>query len=399
MTWCLFWREKVVLSLTIGAILFFITSAGFSQTVVKKYPENLTFSIHGLQLPEAIRQLEKITGLHFIYSSNKIPGRSRITLAITDGSLEEVLALLEDQTNLSFKRQEQYVVIKAGNENLVSKEQQQIQRLPEGRKFNYGLTLADSGILHASAKKHTYENLSLVFSRQPFRNQLKDVGMYFDTIRLKQLPREEVRQLNVKNRHRGWFISGGVRLSEYLAGAEFQAGLRSLYVIYSPGIMKGGRYHGAYGLGTSFLLKNNLSVNPAYTYFTFQQKANYSVMMNPESHFSQIDLAFTAKHHQIKLMVQYAFNENLQLRLGPVINSLVTTYQLPEKGLFRTYSDRPVSIPPTGGSSGATTSNYPSMAAEVTVVKGITQYPPQTLRLWVNWEASFSYKLNFFKRP
>jgi hypothetical protein len=399
MTRCLFWREKVVLSLTIGAILFFITPSGFSQTVAKKYPEKLTFSIHGLQLPDAIRQLEKITGLHFIYSSNKIPGLSRITLTITDRSLEEVLVLLEDQTNLSFKKQEQYVVIKASNENLVSKEHQQIRRLPEGRKFNYGLTLADSGILHASAKRHTYEELPLVFSRQPFRNQLKDVGMYFDTVRLKQLPREEVRQLNVKNRHRGWFVSGGVRLSEHLAGAEFQAGLRSLYIIYSPGIMKGGRYHGAYGLGTSFLLKNNLSINPAYTYFAFQQKANYSVLMNPESHFSQVDLGFTAKHHQIKLMFQYAFSENLHLRLGPVINSLVTTYQFPEKALSRPYSDRSVSIPATGVSSGATTSYYPSMGAEVTVVKRVAQYPPQTLRLWVNWEASFSYKLNFFKRP
>lgn len=398
MTRCLFWREKVVLSLTIGVALFFITQRGFSQTVLKKYPEKLTFSIHGLQLPEAIRQLEKITGLHFIYSSNKIPGHSRVTLSITDRSLEEVLALLGDQTNLSFKRQEQYVVIKTDNESLVSKEHQQIRRLPEAKNFNYALTLADSGILHASAKKHTYEGLPLVFSKQPFRNQLKDVGMYFDTVRLKQLPREEIRQLNVKNRHRGWFISGGVRLSEYLAGAEFQAGLRSLYVIYSPGLMKGGRYHGAYGLGTSFLLKSNLSVNPAYTYFTFQQKANYSALMNTEAHFSQVDLAFTAKHHQIKLMFQYAFNENLQLRLGPVINSLVTTYHLPEKRLFDTYIDRSVSTPATGGSSGAT-SYYPSMGAQVTVVKGFTQYPPETLRLWVNWEASFSYKLNFFKRP
>jgi hypothetical protein len=222
--------------------------------------------------------------------------------------------------------------------------------------------------------------------------------MYFDTVRLKQLPVKEIRQINIKNNHRGWFVSGGIRLSQYSGGAEFRAGIRSLYVVFSPGVIKGGRYHGAYGLGTSLLLKNNLSFNPMYTYFVLNQKADFSKALNGvngETLLSQYDLAFTAKHHQIKLLFQYSFSNNLSIHFGPVFNSLRTTYHLPQQIILNEVAD-----PSTKLVGARTDVGYgTSISSDARFIKRIGQYPPQTMRLWLNWEASLSYKLNFFKRP
>jgi hypothetical protein len=396
---CLFWRAKVVLSLTIGTIFFFIAHNGSAQSSINKHAEKLTFSFHALPFQEAIRHLEKITGIHFIYSSNKIPGSKKITLKIADKSLEEVLTLLSSKTNLVFKRKDQYIVIKAGKE-IVEKNIQHARKSPESKIPDYTLTLADSVVLQASINKYErpeQRRISGLGLSEPYlKNHLQDLGMYFDTVRLKQLPVKEVRQINIKNRHRGWFISGGLRLSQYSGGAEFRAGIRPLYVVFSPGLIKGGRYHGAYGLGTTLLLKKNLSFNPMYTYFTFQQKANFPELLKAETFPSTFDLAFTARHHQVKLLFQYSFSNNVNIQVGPVFNTLRTIYHLPQQIIVNEIIE-----PSTSSLEGARTVSYGSSSSsqQGRIIKRFAQYPPQTLRVWLNWEASISYKLNFFKRP
>jgi hypothetical protein len=391
---------KVVLSLAIGTCLFLITHSGTAQSSISKPPEKLTFNIRALPFQEAIRHLEKITGLHFIYSSNKIQSSQKITLNITDKSLDEVLTLLGNKTNLLFKKNDKYIVIKAGKERNVAPNIQRGRKSPESKMFNYTLTVADSMVLRASISKYERPEPAQVselsFSKPYFKNHFQELAVYFDTVRLKQLSVKEVRQINIKNRHQGWFFSGGIRLSQYSGGAEFQAGIRSLYVVFSPGVIKGGRYHGAYGLGTSLLLKNNLSFNPMYTYFAFQQKANYAKTMSTETVSTELllapyDLAFTAKHHQVKLLFRYAFNENLNIHFGPVFNTLQTTYHMPQIIMIGQVAA------PSGAANDARFGS--SVSSETRIVKRFIQYPPQTQRSWLNWEASFSYRLNFFKRP
>src|SRR5687768_16073162 len=98
----LFWKVRVVPSLILGLSFIFITHSGLSQSSAnKQHSKKITVSIRETRIKEAILELERITGLHFVYSSNKIDERIRVTLHASDRSLEEVLGLLAAQANLS----------------------------------------------------------------------------------------------------------------------------------------------------------------------------------------------------------------------------------------------------------------------------------------------------------
>src|SRR5690349_985862 len=83
-----------------------------AQTVDGILTKSISLSYQDKRFHDVVEDLERVTGLHFIYSSNKIEVNGRVTLSAHRHSLDDVLAQLGKQMNLTFKVQGKYVVIK-----------------------------------------------------------------------------------------------------------------------------------------------------------------------------------------------------------------------------------------------------------------------------------------------
>ena len=392
---CLSWREKVVGSVATGIILLCMAQHTGAQTItVAHNTRNITVSSNGVYFHDLIHQLADVTGLHFIYSSNKIKTHARVYLTVHNKPVEEVLGLLGDQLNLVFKKQDRHVVIKtipAMQPSAVvltgELKQKSIARINKGSRPL--LTLPDSAILTASTKVSGTPAPS--FSSDYFKKHLRDLQVYFDTSMLKRLPAQYIRKINLNNNHSGLFISAGFVVNDYSVGTELQAGIRSAYAVYSSGWMSGGQHSNRYGVGSSLLLSRNFSLNPVYTFAAIRE------------HIAESPWKVSAKHHQLKLMVQYSLSKNVAVRLGPSFNYVAATYtfQRPKhvfenvmiirpdspKGTYTNIEDG-VGMPHQGVYTGATV--YRVQAAPHNYL---------AVRSWMGWEASISYKINFFRRP
>jgi hypothetical protein len=386
---CLPWKEKVVRSVATAIILFCTVQNAFPQTIAgAQAPKKITLSCNGIYFQDFINQLAGITGLHFIYSSSKIRTNSLVYLTVRDKSVEEVLGLVGDQLRLSFKKQDRHVVIKTlpvVQPSFVARPLQPKQKNVVRPSIEPAslLTLPDSTILTASAK--IAGNPAPSFSSDYFKKHLQDLQVYFDSAMLTRIPPQYIRKINLNNNHRGFFISAGFVVNDYSAGTELQAGIRSAYAVFNSGWTKSGQYSSRYGVGSSFLLSRNFSVNPVYTFAAIREKS------------SESPWKLCAKHHQVKLMVQYSLSRHVAVRFGPSFNYLnaVYTFQRP-KPIFETIiiagTDNPKNVY-YRGEYGA----QPSRAGAYMIFTPPGSY--QTIRSWMGWEASISYKINFFRRP
>lgn len=395
---CLFWKEKVVRSFAILVISLSIYQQALPQSSAQTLQQpKFSLSCNALHFQDVIKQLEKMTGVHFVYSTNKIQTNKRISLTVSEKPLDEILRLLERQTNLVFKRKDQHVVIKTADENLpdANQPQQQLKSIAtkspntnNERPLERLYSVEDKFTLKPGLQS-TLRYPTTLLGDNYLKNDYKDLSLYFDTTMLAGLARNDLQHINIKDNHKGWFISSGFVINDYSMGAEFQAGLRSIYFVYSPTWLKDARMHSAYGLGTSIPVNKNISLNIVYAYAPLKGK-EYSIVKT-ENQINSKDLTYSANHHQIKLMMQYAFTRNINLRTGITINRMVTTLHLPKDAAIL-INDRNINTSPSG------TYLMTSFAEESLPEVQPTEMTIKKFDMWMSWEATVSYKINFEKR-
>lgn len=394
---CLSWRAKVVRNLIFALCIGLTFPAAFSQSVnTTTSGKRISLSVNGRYFHDVIDHLASITDLHFIYSSNKIEANTLISLSVIDSSLEEVLGLLGKQMNLTFKVQGRYVIIKTAPAAPASNIVKPLRSERPVENFNRSPLATqprDSSEAVASTADRTLsltETSLTSDSDENFRRHLKRIQPYFNTALIKKLPPYEIRKINTKNNHPGWFVSGGFMVNDYSAGVELQAGIKPVYLIWTPAWLGTGKYYGGYGVGTSIALKANFSFSPAYMYGHRDQKETY-FERGMYGRVTANQVAFTAKHHQFKVMMQYNVSENIQIRMGPVFNYMLSRYSYPvwDKTIvingspLEDYGARPTSSTPV----------------TVTVIRESKQGSYQDFKSWVGWQAGISYRINFFRRP
>src|SRR5688572_12928222 len=106
----LFWTEKVARRILPTLISLFICFSALSQSAPRTQGITLTERESGFHL--VIEKLSKMTGLHFIYSSNKVAVNKKVSVTVFNKPLDHILSLLGNQTNVSFTRKDDYVIIK-----------------------------------------------------------------------------------------------------------------------------------------------------------------------------------------------------------------------------------------------------------------------------------------------
>lgn len=391
---CSFWKAKVVRSLVAVLASLLIIQQAQSQSTAHNAQQKVSLSCNALQFQDVVKKLEVITGLHFVYSSNKIQINKPVTLNLSGKPLENVLETLGSQMDLVFKRNGQHIVIKTRDK--LPAESKQVVTIPESKIYQRSEskllkhpTSIDDRFSSKPGTQTTLKYPTTLLGSNHLQKHYKDLSLYFDTVRLAGVTNNDLQNINIKNNHRGWFVSSGFVINNYSLGAEFQAGLRSVYVVYSPSWVKDSRFHNAYGLGTSIPLKQKISFNMVYTYAHLKGKGGNSAKIIEGT--SASNMIFSAKHHQVKLMMQYAFTKNINLRTGLTINSQVTAYQLRNKDLVFFIEDINNSFIDAGNSNAAPYGGHPEPSK-------FPNSTMETLDMWMSWEATISYKINFEKR-
>jgi hypothetical protein len=389
MTQSLSWKEKVVRKLTIIVSCLLISTFALAQaTKPSAIDKTITLPQGVMRFDDLVSKLSGITGLNFIYSSNKIETGRNISISFRNNTLEEVFQALGNKMNLTFKRRDSYVIIlRNAPKKAVASRPSSVQPQSAPSKFIAAPDSSEKSIVAFAAPslKLTEDNGKFL-SREYFKERLHH---YFDTALLASVPMADLRKINVNNSHRGWFFSLGAAVNNYSVGPEMQFGVRSLYVTVGRRFLKTSTMT-AYGLGTSFLLSHNLSLNPSYTYGVVRQ--------NDLTVLGQKGIVFGNRlrvgEHQLKLMLQYAVDEKISFRLGPTFSHLVA-----RRLDYFAQSMEFTTMVSAASPAGQTRFDYLSQPTQsAPAVKMLAIYTEDTYTR-IGWEASLALRLNFFKRP
>jgi hypothetical protein len=360
------------------------------QTVDAALTKKISLSYQDKRFHDVVEDLERVTGLHFIYSSNKIEVNGRVTLSAYHHTLDDVLTQLGKQMHLVFKVQGKYVVIKTlaavpAISKLVSTAPASAQSSEPAADFSYPPSLI------ANPSFDTRDVSAATLSYPQVKKDLQTLQVYFDSGVLQKIPSHYIRKIG--QRHRlGWFASGGLMMNDYSVGAVFQVGMRSLYFVTSSSWMSDSKYHGAYGLGSSIKLARNFSVNPAITFSPMRETSTHTT--NFYGHKIDENVRVKAGQWQMKWMVQYALGRHINLNFGPTFNRLHTSLTRSDVSLSK-FTQVAGFIGDAQGFSayGREPSTQPMVTTVVVMDSHEKHY--ETLQYWVGWEASVSYRINF----
>lgn len=380
----LFSTVKGVLKISLIAIAAF---SGFHAGAQSLLATPVTYSSKSVKLDKVIDDLSRMTGIYFVYSSNKIVANQPVSLTVTGQPLLEVLDLIGKQLNLSFKSEGRHVVIKS---------------LPPVSKpvAHTSKLRSDDIILATTAEQYVvpqrkYEIPPQIQPAVPATSNLSSpneylqksiirLQSYFDSTTLSNVPVQYVRRINRHFLNRGWFISVGPVFNDYSSGFELQAGLPHMFAIYAPTWISMEKFHGAYGIGSSVQISEKFSFNPSYLFARVKESETFNYYGVPPFRED-----VTMDHHQVKFMLQYNHVKVISLRAGVTLNASKSTYdyQIAEKVFFISRGMRLTDI------------GLPGKTVEYNPVNVGTSIPSrEASRLWIGWEVSLSYRINFLKK-
>jgi hypothetical protein len=413
MAQCIPCKAKAVRRLIPAVLFLFLCHVVQAQYMRTSYANKITLTSSGVQFKVLIDKLSGITGLHFIYSSNKIETTRLVSVSVKDKPLEEALLQLGRQLNVAFvKRDNKYVIIKTiYTAPATQPATQTLTRRPEFDKIysapKYTPLIASTDEIYTASvgTPAPVAGKPMAASGEYFRKRLPQLQVYFDTARLKRLPEYELKKINLKNRHSGWFVSGGVMLNDFAAGLELQAGVRSLYAVYNPAWLRSGKYYGAFGFGTSVLISKNIAFTPVYTYGTVKQNEIFKVNMPRRTIEGEAELI--AKLHQVRFTFQYAVTRNFSVRVGPTLGYVKAKYSVDRNNVMvfrRANAGVPVAFPVVAFENPeAHTTAYSAVPVPLQFVTEINRTTSAAAfvehkKYMLGWEAGISYRINFFRK-
>src|SRR5579871_2244818 len=236
MAMSIFWRAKVVRNL-IAVVLTIATTQIHAQS---SHTARITYNCKSTNLETVINDLSKLAGVNFVYSSDKIVTSTPVSLSIKDKPLNEVLAVIGKQLNLSFKIQDQHITIKPIG--VLSS-----PRLAEAIVANKALAPkaneADKEPL-ATTKPYVPMYSEKMERAAELSADQSDVSQYtvklspyFNPATFRNVPISYIKSTSRKMSTHRWFVAAGPVINNYSAGVEVHAGLQKLYAVLSPGWM------------------------------------------------------------------------------------------------------------------------------------------------------------------
>lgn len=385
----LFCKEKVALSFLLCITLCYSSAQAQSKT------SRITYSCRSERLEVVIDNLSKRSGFDFIYSRNLVDVSKQVSLSAQDLTITQVLSLLEKQLDVSFKLQDRHIIVKANPKPAPVIVQQTKRESAENMSAPPSYRSTDPQLITSLRRNIAIRQpqSQAALLQNSLQKRIDELQALLGPNVPRTISRYDISQINFNNRHRGWFAAIGTSVGDGSAGVELQAGLPFAYAVFRPRYSAEHGLFGAYGVGTGINLSGNYSMNAIYmfsgvtsTTSAFPYSGPYS-QQGPELRHTE-----NQRHHQVKLVLQYNFANNFSLRVGPVLN-------------YRNTREQTVIIPTSNYYEGSYASiQYASRTPEnFTLIYKNGQLVAASrierhLESWVGWDATVTYRINFFRR-
>lgn len=377
-------RERDVCRVCMVLVLWMTGMSVYAQSVSAR---KVSCAFSETRLDEVIRHLSQEAGVSFIYSSNKTDLGSVVTLSVENRALEETLSIIGSQVNIEFRIQGRYVIIKPSEARIAP---QNIAKQSIAGKVPVKARRTSDVVAFYPASSPTVSRLWIpAFAERELPPAFEPA---FTQTVVSPVTQLEARSVAARVPHAGWYFSVGPVINDHSSGLEFQAGIRSAYLVFTPAWMSSGRYRSAFGVGTSLSLGRNLALTPIY--LLGESNGSTSTRWRTGQGITELKLTEKTIHHQVKLLVQYAVAPSVMVKLGPTINQSTTTYDWYQTTSVIQRRSVISATPDPGGIGGAggnvvivdeiMSSSRPSFISEQRV-----------RRAWIGWEASVAVKINF----
>ncbi|HKZ37035.1 MAG TPA: STN domain-containing protein [Chryseolinea sp.] len=393
------WGVKVASSVCL--VFFFVVQTAFSQSASKDvFQKKITLTGQAVSFEEVLRKITSQTKLYFIYSSNLVEANKNVSLTVKERPLLEVLEILSQQMNFSFRKEGTYIVLKRGPaiKNNVAQKKSSIQIRPSSYQSkifsqennltvleNTGTTLRNN-----SNQRESYSS-SIPYGMLQ-NNLLRCPSTFFskDSLGFKRYY-----PLAITNPHPRRYGFTAIRFiaNEYSGGIEIHVGMPALYGVVNAGLMAEGYLRNGFGVGTSIPIKQVLSLNPIYTFATLKREEDF--VIDETLNIAVPDgLKLTGRHHQLKLMLQFPASKKIMFYAGPSFNFLKTSYA---------YKNVEVVVSNVRIGNAAQSAQYPNYVnpSQGSLVKSIYYSSPPDFtvtKFWVGFEVGASYQIKFSRR-
>lgn len=325
--------------------------------------------------------------MYFIYSSNSVELNKPLSLSIHQKPLYSVLETLSEIMQVTFRREGNYVVVKATNEikSPVPVPNPRSTQKKEAIVKNISTVEAPT----ISETKKTF----LKVEQLSIPSELLKKNLIYCSLSnniFNSTPTKIDGPLHITNPRprRFAFTSINLMANEFSGGLEIHIGIPSLYAVVNAGVMQGGYFRNGYGLGTSIPIKPKISLTPIYTFARVNREEDYVIDNNLNLVIND-GLKLTGKHHQAKFLFQIQAFKQVRLHVGPSLNFLKTSYIYARDAVFYDVNTSSQPVYSTG---------YYGTSSRVRIVRTISFTPPSdysTFKSWIGFEAGISYSIKF----
>ena len=384
------WKVKVALNVLLSATIFILILINVTANAQSNV-RGINYSCRAARLETVMNFLSKNSGYDFIYSRDLIDISRPVSLTVKDKSINEVLSLIEQQVNVSFKLQDRHIIVKSNPKPFIANSKIRIERqISTAPSFKGADSLLITSVTRSIPLRPHVSHASLL--KDHLDRRISELQALLGPGVPRNISPFYISQINFNNRHRSWFASAGTFVGDNSSGLELQAGLPYLYAVFHPRWTRDHGFTGAYGVGNSLNLTGNFSFNTIYMYSgrtTTESMFPFSpptVQTGPEVRRTEI-----LRLHQVKMAVQYAFSKTISVRAGPVLNYQSTTRRTT---IFadNAYPETNFVYRQSGGYYGTSTVVYQNgqMISSSTITRNFAT--------WLGWEAALTYRINFFQR-
>jgi hypothetical protein len=387
------WGVKVASSVCL--LFFCVIQTAFSQSTSKDvYSKKITLTGQAVSFEEVLRKITSQTKLYFIYSSNLVEANKNVSLAVKERPLSEVLEVLSQQMNFSFRKEGTYIILKrvpAIKNIAVSKKSAVHPGLSsyQGKIFSKENTLAElentgTTLSNNSNQRESYHSSIPYWMLQ--KNLLRCPSTFFSK---DSLGFKKYYPFAITNPHPRRYVFTAIRFiaNDYSGGIEIHVGMPSLYGVVNAGLMAEGYLRNGFGVGTSIPIKQVLSLNPIYTFASLKREEDFVIgealnITIPDG------LKLTGRHHQLKLMLQFPASKKIMFYVGPSFNFLKTSYAY-----------KKVEVVLSGVQIGNATQSIdyidPSQSRKVKPIYYSSPADFTMTKFWVGFEVGASYQIKF----
>jgi hypothetical protein len=364
------------------------------------YSKKITLTGQAVSFEEVLRKITSQTKLYFIYSSNLVEANKNVSLAVKERPLSEVLEMLSQQMNFSFRKEGTYIILKRlpAIKNIAASKKSPVQSelvSYRGKIFSKEPTLAGlkntrTTINNNSNERESYDSSIPYWMLQKTLLSCPSTFFSKDSLGFKKYY-----PLAITNPHPRRYVFTAIRFmaNDYSGGIEIHVGMPSLYGVVNAGLMAEGYLRNGFGVGTSIPIKQVLSLNPIYTFASLKREEDFVIgealnITIPDG------LKLTGRHHQLKLMLQFPASKKIMFYVGPSLNFLKTSY---------VYKKVEVVLSGVQIGNAAQSIEYPNYIdpSKSRMTKSVYYSSPKdftTTKFWVGFEVGASYQIKFSRR-